>query len=40
MKTDLDHLPDRKRHDLQRVVQIIFAEFEDATALSTQKWMK
>lgn len=40
MKTDLDHLPDRKRHDLQRVVQIIFAEFEDATAISTQKWKK
>jgi predicted nucleotidyltransferase/HEPN domain-containing protein len=40
MKTDLDHLPDRKRHDLERVVQIIFAEFEDARALSTQKWKR
>ncbi|WP_395329223.1 HEPN domain-containing protein [Novosphingobium sp. BL-8H] len=40
MKTDLDHLPDRKRHDLERVVQIIFSEFEDARALSTQKWKR
>lgn len=40
MKTDLDHLPDRKRHDLERVMQIIFAEFEDARALSTQKWKR
>jgi predicted nucleotidyltransferase/HEPN domain-containing protein len=40
MKTSLDHLPDRKRHDLERVVQIVFAEFEDATAISTQKWKK
>ena len=35
MRTDLDHLPDRKRRDLERVVQILFAEFEDATALAT-----
>jgi predicted nucleotidyltransferase/HEPN domain-containing protein len=40
MRTDLDHLPDRKRRDLERVVQILFAEFEDATALATQKWKK
>ena len=40
MKTDLDHLPDRKRRDLERIVEILFAEFEDATALSTQKWKK
>ncbi|TDW69006.1 HEPN domain-containing protein [Novosphingobium sp. PhB55] len=40
MKTSLDHLPDRKRHDLERVVQIIFAEFEDAHALATQTWKK
>ena len=38
MKTDLDHLPDRKKRDLARIVEILFAEFEDATALSTQKW--
>ena len=40
MKTDLDHLPDRKRRDLERIVENLFAEFEDATALSTQKWKK
>jgi predicted nucleotidyltransferase len=40
MRTDLDHLPDRKRRDLERVVQILFAEFEDATSLATQKWKK
>ena len=40
MKTDLDHLPDRKRRDLERVVEIIFAEFEDVLALATQGWKK
>ena len=37
MRTDLDHLPDRKRRDLERIVQILFAEFEDATALVAYK---
>lgn len=40
MKTDLDHLSDRKRRDLDRIVEILFAEFEDATSLATQKWKK
>lgn len=40
MKTDLDHLPGRKQRDLQRIVEILFAEFEDATSLATQKWKK
>ncbi|SBV31852.1 putative nucleotidyltransferase [uncultured Sphingopyxis sp.] len=40
MKTDLDHLPGGKQQDLARIVEILFAEFEDATALSTQKWKK
>ena len=40
MKTDLDHLPERKRRDLERIVEILFAEFEDATAISTQNWKK
>ncbi|MGH6613392.1 HEPN domain-containing protein [Sphingomonas sp.] len=40
MKTDLDHLPERKRRDLERAVRILFAEFADATALATQKWKK
>jgi len=30
MKTDLDHLPAGKRTELDRVVQILFEEFEDA----------
>lgn len=40
MRTDLDHLPDRKRRDLERVMEILFANFEEATALATQKWKK
>lgn len=35
MRTDLDHLPDVKRRELERVVQILFEEFEDATRLAT-----
>lgn len=30
MNTDLDHLPANKRRELDRVVQILFEEFEDA----------
>jgi len=30
MRTDLDHLPLAKRHELTRIVEILFAEFEDA----------
>jgi predicted nucleotidyltransferase/HEPN domain-containing protein len=30
VKTSLDHLPDAKRRELIRVVEILFAEFEDA----------
>lgn len=40
MKTDLDHLPSRKQRDIQRILEIIFAEFEEATKLATQKWKK
>lgn len=32
MKTALDHLPPRKRAELEEVVRILFAEFEDALA--------
>ena len=32
MRTDLDHLPDSKRRELERVVQILFEEFEEANA--------
>lgn len=30
MNTDLDHLPPTKRRDLERVLQILFEEFQDA----------
>jgi predicted nucleotidyltransferase/HEPN domain-containing protein len=40
MRTELDHLPDRKRRNLERIVQILFAEFEDATRLATQSWKR
>lgn len=40
MKSDLDHLPATKQRELERVVQIIFEEFEDALALATQDWKK
>jgi len=40
MKTDLDHLPHRKQRDLQRILEVIFAEFEEAAKLATAKWKK
>ncbi|WP_184099372.1 nucleotidyltransferase and HEPN domain-containing protein [Sphingopyxis panaciterrulae] len=40
MRTGLDHLPPHKQRELERVVQIIFEEFEDALALATQGWKK
>lgn len=40
MRTDLDHLPANKQRELERVVQIIFEEFEDATSTATAKWKK
>ncbi|RIV81784.1 hypothetical protein D2V17_16755 [Aurantiacibacter xanthus] len=40
MNTSLDHLPDRKRRDLEAIVRVLFAEFENATRLATQKWKK
>ncbi|RAK51311.1 HEPN domain-containing protein [Phenylobacterium deserti] len=35
MKTSLDHLPEAKRRELSRIVEILFAEFEDALAGKT-----
>lgn len=32
MRTDLDHIPERKRRELEQVVKILFEEFEDALA--------
>ncbi|MDQ8757412.1 nucleotidyltransferase and HEPN domain-containing protein [Sphingosinicella sp. LHD-64] len=40
MRTDLDHLPPAKQRELARVVQILFEEFGEATALATQDWKK
>lgn len=40
MRTDLDHLPPAKQRELERVVQILFEEFGEATALATQDWKK
>jgi predicted nucleotidyltransferase/HEPN domain-containing protein len=40
MRTDLDHLPAAKRRELERVVQILFEEFADATAIATSDWKK
>ncbi|WP_084584611.1 HEPN domain-containing protein [Sphingomonas azotifigens] len=40
MKTGLDHLPPAKQRELERVVQILFQEFGDATAVATSEWKK
>jgi predicted nucleotidyltransferase/HEPN domain-containing protein len=40
MRTDLDHLPAAKQRELERVVQILFEEFEEALVLATQDWKK
>ena len=40
MRTDVDNLPPAKQRELERVVQILFEEFGEATALATQDWKK
>ncbi|WP_404478356.1 nucleotidyltransferase and HEPN domain-containing protein [Novosphingobium sp. BL-52-GroH] len=40
MRTDLDHLPGSKQRELERVIQIIFEEFDDVLALGTNDWKK
>lgn len=40
MRTGLDHLPPQKQRELERVVEIVFEEFEDALALATQDWKR
>jgi predicted nucleotidyltransferase/HEPN domain-containing protein len=40
MQTSLDHLPPAKQRELERVVQILFEEFADATAIATSDWKK
>ncbi|UIJ47103.1 hypothetical protein LZK98_09225 [Sphingomonas cannabina] len=38
MKSGLDHLPEQKRQEIDRILQIIFEEFEDALSLASQEW--
>ncbi len=40
MRTDLDHLPAQKQRELERVIALVFEEFEDAFALSRDEWKK
>ncbi|MBE1529812.1 putative nucleotidyltransferase/HEPN domain-containing protein [Sphingopyxis sp. OAS728] len=40
MRSSIDHLPAQKQRELERVVEIIFEEFEDALALATQDWKR
>ena len=40
MKSGIDHRPPHKQRELERVVEIVFEEFEDALALATQGWKK
>lgn len=40
MKSSLDHLPESKRRDLARVVEILFAEFDEALAGKTAEHRK
>jgi predicted nucleotidyltransferase/HEPN domain-containing protein len=40
MRTGLDHLPAAKQRELERVVQIVFEEFDDALALAKHQWKK
>ena len=40
MKTDLDHLPDTKKRELARIVEILFAEFEAAIAGATMPYKR
>jgi predicted nucleotidyltransferase/HEPN domain-containing protein len=40
MRTALDHLPAAKQRELERVLQILFENFEEATAIATSDWKK
>lgn len=40
MRTGLDHLPQRQRGELARVVEILMEEFEKATSRATQPWKR
>lgn len=38
MKTGLDHLPPQKHQEIERIVRIVFEEFEDALSLASREW--
>jgi predicted nucleotidyltransferase len=38
MRTDLSHLPDNRRRELERIVEMIFEEFEDQFSLARHEW--
>lgn len=40
MRSELDHLPQSKRDELARIVEILFSEFEDALACGTKPFKK
>lgn len=40
MRTDLDHLPAQKQRELERVVKMVFEEFQDVMALANHAWKK
>jgi len=40
LKTSLDHLPRRKQRELQRAVDVLFAEFDDMLKLATSQQKK
>lgn len=40
MRSDLDHLPQSKRDELARIVEILFAEFDDAIACGSKPHKK
>jgi predicted nucleotidyltransferase len=40
MRTDLDHLPETKRRELARAVEVLFAEFETAIAGGTMPYKR
>jgi predicted nucleotidyltransferase/HEPN domain-containing protein len=40
MRTALDHLPPHKQREIERVVQLVFEEFEDSFALARREWKK
>lgn len=40
MRSSVDHLPPVKQRELERVVAIVFEEFDDALALATQNWKR